>query len=92
MKHKLTSLIPILYELTCDKCGGTIKFKRSYETKTTPLKKPDKWYEYECTECGLIEKIDRSIQLKQIVYINSDTHEVYAKNFDTGIHMVKLKE
>ena len=79
---KLTKLEPVLVEKTCDHCGdGLLKLKE--QCNNGSLFRTKYWYEYECKKCGRIIKSDRPFKLREIVYIDPETKEIY-RSFSGG--------
>lgn len=72
---KLTKLIPVLAERTCERCkDGLIKYKRSYNTGN--LFKSKIIYEYECENCGEIIKTDKHLKLQKIIFIDPNGKKI----------------
>lgn len=83
---KITKLIPVLVERTCEHCDdGILKLKKQCDDGFHVFKKTKYWYEYECKKCGMITKSDHPLKLREIVYIDKETKNQYQAYPNNGI-------
>ena len=76
---KITKLVPILIEETCEYCGdGILKLVKETDDGVHIFKKVKPVYEYRCEKCGRVVKSDKRLRLKKIGFINPETKEGYS--------------